>query len=108
MSKPPEAALPQALLVAVDFSQSARRALDLALQWCPKGGSRGRVLVEKRLRFSIWYFLAAFALVILLHTYLIQEQVGQISYAQFKRLVCARPVTYVVLGPAGGSGRRAP
>jgi nucleotide-binding universal stress UspA family protein len=37
MSKPPEAALPQALLVAVDFSQSARRALDLALQWCPKG-----------------------------------------------------------------------
>ncbi len=37
MSEPQEAALPQALLVAVDFSQSARRALDLALQWCPGG-----------------------------------------------------------------------
>lgn len=29
------AALPQALLVAIDFSQSAVRALDLALQWYP-------------------------------------------------------------------------
>jgi cell division protease FtsH len=61
--------------------------------------------VEKRLRFSIWYFLAAFALVILLHTYLIQEQVGQISYAQFKRLVDAGQVTDVVIGPDDVSGK---
>ena len=29
-------ALPQALLVAMDFSPSARRALDLSLAWCPQ------------------------------------------------------------------------
>jgi glycine betaine transporter len=28
---------PQAVLVAMDFSASARRALDLSLQWCPRG-----------------------------------------------------------------------
>jgi nucleotide-binding universal stress UspA family protein len=29
--------MPQALLVAVDFSPSSRRALDLAFAWCPDG-----------------------------------------------------------------------
>jgi nucleotide-binding universal stress UspA family protein len=37
MSETSELALPQALLVAVDFSPSARRALDLSLAWCPHG-----------------------------------------------------------------------
>ena len=35
MSTSRTAAIPQALLVAVDFSQSAIRALDLALTWYP-------------------------------------------------------------------------
>ena len=35
MSRPQSAPPPQALLVAVDFSQGAVRALDLALQWYP-------------------------------------------------------------------------
>jgi cell division protease FtsH len=61
--------------------------------------------VEKRLRFSLWYFVAAFALIILLHTYLIQEQVGQISYAQFKQLVDAGKVTDVVIGTDEISGK---
>ena len=30
-------AVPQAVLVAVDFSPGAHRALDLALAWCPRG-----------------------------------------------------------------------
>lgn len=29
--------LPEAVLVAVDFSPGAHRALDLALTWCPRG-----------------------------------------------------------------------
>ena len=61
--------------------------------------------MEKRLRFSVWYFVAAFALVILLHTYLIQEQVGQISYAQFKQLVDAGKVTDLVVGTDDISGK---
>ena len=61
--------------------------------------------MEKRLRFSIWYFVAALGLVILLHTYLIQEQVGEITYAQFKQLVDAGKVTDVVIGPDHVSGK---
>jgi cell division protease FtsH len=61
--------------------------------------------VEKRLRFSLWYFVAAFALIILLHSYLVQEQVGQISYAQFKQLVDAGKVTDLVIGADDISGK---
>ena len=61
--------------------------------------------MEKRLRFSIWYFIAAFVVVILLHTYLIQEEVGEITYAQFKQLVAAGKVTDVVIGPDHVSGK---
>ena len=61
--------------------------------------------MEKRLRFSLWYFVAAVALIIFLHTYLIQEQVGQISYAQFKQLVDAGKVTDLVVGTDDISGK---
>ena len=61
--------------------------------------------MEKRLRFSIWYFIAAFAAVIILHTYLIQQQVGEITYAQFKQLVDAGKVTDIVIGPDDVSGK---
>ena len=61
--------------------------------------------MEKRLRFSLWYFVAALAAILLLHTYLIQEQVGQISYAQFKQLVDAGKVSDVVIGPDDISGK---
>jgi len=61
--------------------------------------------VEKRLRFSLWYFVAAFALIILLHSYLIQEQVGQITYAQFKQLVATGKVTDLVIGSDDISGK---
>ena len=37
MSETATAVLPQAVLVAVDFSPSSRRALDLCLAWCPRG-----------------------------------------------------------------------
>jgi cell division protease FtsH len=61
--------------------------------------------MEKRLRFSIWYFIAAFALVIVLHTYLMQEHTGEITYAQFKQLIDAGKVTDVVVGPDHVSGK---
>lgn len=61
--------------------------------------------MEKRLRFSIWYFIAALAVVVVVHTYLIQEQAGEITYAQFKQLVAAGKVTDVVVGPDYVSGK---
>jgi cell division protease FtsH len=61
--------------------------------------------MEKRVRFSIWYFLAAFALVLALQTYLAHEQVTELSYAEFKQLVDAGKVTDVVVGADYVSGR---
>jgi universal stress protein E len=37
MTAPSTQRAPQALLVAIDFSPSSRRALDLALRWCESG-----------------------------------------------------------------------
>jgi cell division protease FtsH len=61
--------------------------------------------MEKRLRFSLWYFVAALAVVIVVHTYVVQEQVGEITYAQFKQLIDAGKVTDVVIGPDEVSGK---
>lgn len=61
--------------------------------------------MEKRLRFSIWYFLVALALVFLVHTFLVEEDAGQITYAQFKQLVDAGKVTDVVIGTDYVSGK---
>src|SRR5438309_3914500 len=61
--------------------------------------------MEKRLRFSIWYFIGAMALVLLLQMYVMPERVGEITYAQFKRLVDAGKVTDVVIGAEYVSGK---
>jgi len=61
--------------------------------------------MEKRLRFSIWYFLGAVALLFLLQTFLIREEAGQITYAQFKQLVGTGKVTDVVIGADYVSGK---
>ena len=55
--------------------------------------------MEKRLRFSVWYFVGAFLLLVLLHTYLVQEQAHQITYSQFKTLLRSGKVSDVSLGP---------
>ena len=61
--------------------------------------------MEKRLRFSLWYFLGAVALLFLLQTFLIREEAGQITYAQFKQLVGTGKVTDVVIGADYVSGK---
>ncbi len=60
--------------------------------------------MEKRFRFSLWYFLAALAVVISLQTYLLREPVTEITYAQFKQLLDAEQITDVVVGPTEISG----
>jgi cell division protease FtsH len=61
--------------------------------------------MEKRLRFSIWYFVAAVVVLLLLNTYLMREQVLEISYAQFRQLVDANEVTDVVISPDYVTGK---
>jgi cell division protease FtsH len=61
--------------------------------------------MQKRLRFSIGYFIGALALVILVNLYFTQEQAGEITYAQFKQLIAAEKVTDVVIGTDYVSGK---
>ncbi|MBI4514500.1 MAG: ATP-dependent zinc metalloprotease FtsH [Deltaproteobacteria bacterium] len=55
--------------------------------------------MEKRVRFSIGYFVAAVVVLLLLNTYLMREEVSEITYAQFKQLVTAGKLTDVVISP---------
>jgi len=61
--------------------------------------------MEKRIRFSIWYFVGAFLVLLVLHTYWIQEQIKEIPYAQFKQLVRSGKIADVVLGPDYVTGK---
>jgi cell division protease FtsH len=61
--------------------------------------------MQKRIRFSIGYFIAAVAVLLLLNTYLVHEEVGEITYAQFKQLVASGKVTDVVISPDYITGR---
>ncbi|MFN8626972.1 MAG: ATP-dependent zinc metalloprotease FtsH [Candidatus Binatia bacterium] len=61
--------------------------------------------MEKRLRFSIWYFLGALALLFLVQMFMVREEAGQITYAQFKQLIAAGKVTDVVIGADYVSGK---
>ena len=60
--------------------------------------------MEKRIRFSIWYFLASLAVLIGIQTYLLREPVSEITYAQFKQLLDAEKISDVVVGPTEVSG----
>ena len=53
--------------------------------------------MNKQLRLSVWYVVGTVLLLVLLRT-TVQEQAGQIGYAQFKQLVEAGKVTDVVIG----------
>jgi cell division protease FtsH len=61
--------------------------------------------MQKRLRFSVWYFVGAVALVLLVRTFVEQQEAGQITYAQFKQLVEAGKATDVVIGSDYVSGK---
>ena len=52
---------------------------------------------RKKMHFSIWYFLAAFLVMSLLHDLLVESQVKSIPYSQFKQLVRDGKVGSLVL-----------
>jgi cell division protease FtsH len=54
---------------------------------------------KKQLRFSVWYFVGAFLLLVLVHTYLVQEQAHEVTYSQFKTLLQSGKLADVSLGP---------
>ena len=61
--------------------------------------------MERRVRFSIWYFVAAMAVLLLVNVYVMRGEVGEITYSQFKQAIAADKVTDVVLSPDYVNGR---
>jgi cell division protease FtsH len=55
--------------------------------------------MQKRVRFSIGYFFAAIAALLLLNVYLLGQELTEVTYAQFKQLVAAGKVTDLVISP---------
>ena len=53
--------------------------------------------LEKKTHFSIWYFLGAMIILMAFQSYFLSEQVGQIPYNEFKKLVKANKVSDITL-----------
>ncbi len=56
--------------------------------------------MEKKQQFSIWYFLAAFLLIVALQDYLAPPHVDNLPYSDFKASLRAGKITEVALGEA--------
>jgi cell division protease FtsH len=53
--------------------------------------------IEKKTHFSIWYFVAAMVILMAFQTYFLADQVGQISYNEFKKLLRANKLSDIVI-----------
>jgi cell division protease FtsH len=53
--------------------------------------------LEKKTHFSIWYFLGAMILLMAFQSYFLSEQVGQIPYNEFKKLVKANKLSDITI-----------
>jgi cell division protease FtsH len=65
--------------------------------------------MTKKVKFSIWYVIAAFwALILLQEVYLIFRHLDEIPYSQFKEWVAQDKVAEVAIGPTAIQGRLKP
>jgi cell division protease FtsH len=53
--------------------------------------------IEKKTHFSIWYFVGAMLILMAFQTYFLGDQVGQIPYNEFKKLLEANQLTDIVI-----------
>jgi cell division protease FtsH len=53
--------------------------------------------IEKKTHFSIWYFVAAMVVLMAFQTYFLADQVGQVPYNEFKKLLKANKLTDIVI-----------
>lgn len=53
--------------------------------------------IEKKTHFSIWYFVAAMIILMAFQTYFMADQVGQIPYNEFKKLMKANKISDIVI-----------
>jgi cell division protease FtsH len=53
--------------------------------------------IEKKTHFSIWYFVAAMIILMAFQTYFLADQVGQVPYNEFKKLLKANKLSDIVI-----------
>ena len=53
--------------------------------------------IEKKTHFSIWYFVGAMLLLMAFQTYFLGDQVGQVPYNEFKKLLKANQLSDIVI-----------
>src|SRR4030042_1552627 len=53
--------------------------------------------IEKKTHFSIWYFVLAMIILMAFQTYFLTDQVGQIPYNEFKKLLKANKLSDLVI-----------
>ncbi len=53
--------------------------------------------IEKKTHFSIWYFVLAMIILMAFQTYFLSDQVGQIPYNEFKKLLKSNKLTDIVI-----------
>jgi cell division protease FtsH len=53
--------------------------------------------IEKKTHFSIWYFVGAMLILMAFQTYFLGDQVGQVPYNEFKKLLQANQLTDIVI-----------
>lgn len=77
----------------------------LGLGDSPGRRKRGPSPPSKKTHFTVWYFVIAFLLIILLQNYLTSQKVNEVSYSQFKELVNEDKVEDLVITPEIIRGR---
>jgi cell division protease FtsH len=53
--------------------------------------------IEKKTHFSIWYFVLAMIILMAFQTYFLTDQIGQIPYNEFKKLLKSNKLTDIVI-----------
>ncbi|MGO9417160.1 MAG: ATP-dependent zinc metalloprotease FtsH [Syntrophobacteraceae bacterium] len=62
-------------------------------------GDGGRKQDQRKVHFSIWYFIAALLVIMWLQTLMTEQQANRVSYSEFKQLVRTAKVESVTLSP---------
>ncbi len=62
-------------------------------------GDGGRKQDQRKVHFSIWYFIVALLVIMWFQTFITEQQSNRVSYSEFKQLIRAGKVESVTIGP---------
>ena len=62
-------------------------------------GDGGRKPDQRKMHFSIWYFIVALLMIMWLQTFITEQQANRVSYSEFKQLIRTGKVETVTISP---------